>query len=116
MPDATDRNVKLAIDPTVLAYERTYSAWVRTGLGALASGLGVQSLLHMHMETWAVRLSASALIAFSAFCFFAAFSCERRLNGLERNARQLISPALLKLVNGLLLLSSAIAILTVWAV
>jgi uncharacterized membrane protein YidH (DUF202 family) len=32
-----------AADRTVFAAERTYAAWVRTGLAALASGVGPRS-------------------------------------------------------------------------
>ena len=34
-----------ATDRTLMAEERTYAAWVRTGLAAIASGLGVAKLL-----------------------------------------------------------------------
>lgn len=33
-----DRTTRLAVGRTALAAERTYAAWVRTGLAALASG------------------------------------------------------------------------------
>src|SRR5262249_61901303 len=36
---------ELAADRTVFAAERTYAAWVRTGLMALASGIGAKALL-----------------------------------------------------------------------
>jgi putative membrane protein len=40
-----DRNTQLAVDRTILAAERAYAAWVRTGLAALASGVGARALL-----------------------------------------------------------------------
>lgn len=63
---------RLAADRNILAAERTYAAWVRTGLFALASGVGARALLTGLLPTWLVLADASLLIAFSAFCFGAA--------------------------------------------
>jgi len=43
--DSAERTTQLAADRTVFAAERTYAAWVRTGLLALASGIGAKALL-----------------------------------------------------------------------
>jgi putative membrane protein len=43
--DGADRQAQLAADRTLFAAERTYAAWVRTGLAALASGVGAKKLL-----------------------------------------------------------------------
>jgi putative membrane protein len=34
LQDDAERRTQLAADPTIFAAERTYSAWVRTGLAA----------------------------------------------------------------------------------
>jgi putative membrane protein len=70
--DSAERTTRLAADRTILAAERTYAAWVRTGLFALASGVGARALLTGLMPDWLVLADASALIAFSIFCFGAA--------------------------------------------
>jgi len=70
--DSAERTTRLAADRTILAAERTYAAWVRTGLFALASGVGARALLKGLMPEWLVVADASALIAFSMFCFGAA--------------------------------------------
>ena len=70
--DSAERTTRLAADRTILAAERTYAAWVRTGLFALASGVGARALLTGLMPDWLVLADASALIAFSMFCFGAA--------------------------------------------
>lgn len=56
----------------MLAAERTYAAWVRTGLAALASGIGAQALLDKVVAPWLIGATVSVLILFSAFCFAAA--------------------------------------------
>ena len=70
--DSADRRTELASNRTALAAERTYSAWIRTGLFALAIGAGAKSTLIGLMPAWIVLVDASALALFSVFCFCAA--------------------------------------------
>jgi putative membrane protein len=72
LTDESDRRTSLAADRTLLAAERTYAAWVRTGLAALASGVGARAVLEGALPLWLVRLTASVLILFAAFCLCAA--------------------------------------------
>jgi putative membrane protein len=69
---SADRRTELAANRTVLAAERTYAAWVRTGLVALAAGVGAKKTLGGVMPDWSVTLTGSVLVAFAAFCFVAA--------------------------------------------
>jgi putative membrane protein len=71
-PDGDDRRTQLAADRTILAAERTYGSWIRTGLTALASGVGAKALLGDLMPDWAIRGTGAMLAFFSAFCFVAA--------------------------------------------
>ena len=70
--DSADRTTELAADRTVFAAERTYAAWVRTGLFALASGVGAKALLSELVPQWMIFATGSVLVLFSAFCFGAA--------------------------------------------
>src|SRR3954466_13932543 len=70
--DSADRRTELASNRTALAAERTYSAWIRTGLFALASGAGAKSVLIGLMPGWIILADSSALIVFSIFCYVAA--------------------------------------------
>lgn len=68
-PEATH---DYSIDRTVLANERTYAAWIRTGLTALAAGIAVEKLLVGVMAAWSIRGIAVILILFSALSFVVA--------------------------------------------
>jgi len=68
--DSADRTTVLAADRNILASERTYAAWVRTGLLALAGGIGARAL--KDVPNWLVLANGTLLIAFSLFCFGAA--------------------------------------------
>jgi len=69
---ALPSNNKLALDRTVLANDRTYQAWIRTGLALFASGLGTAKFLKEEMSLWIILVIASALLLLSALAFLQA--------------------------------------------
>ena len=114
--DSADRRTELAADRTLLAAERTYAAWVRTGLLALASGIGAKKLLDGIVPDWLISANGTLLILFSAFCFVAAVW--RNLNPGPPPPRPdvpRLKPWLLIAVNGFLALVSLAALIGVWA-
>jgi putative membrane protein len=66
--ESVDRRVTLAEDRTLLAAERTYAAWIRTGLVAFASGAGAPTLLIV-FPAWLTKTSALIALGFSFVCF-----------------------------------------------
>ena len=60
---------RLAEDRTVLANERTYTAWMRTGLTALATGGAFERFIGDNMPLWATHAVATILIGFSICAF-----------------------------------------------
>lgn len=60
---------RLAEDRTVLANERTYTSWVRTGLAALASGLALEKFFAGALPEWILRSIAVILVLFSLCAF-----------------------------------------------
>jgi len=61
-----------ALDRTVLANERTFAAWIRTGLAALVGGLAVERIFLGVHPAWLIRFVAVILILFSAGAFLLA--------------------------------------------
>jgi len=108
-------NTRLAADRNILAAERTYAAWVRTGLFALASGIGARALLNGVVPAWLVLADATMLIAFSIFCFGAAIW--RHVNpGTPPplpHLHQIPRPALI-MANAFLTLVSLAALIGIW--
>jgi putative membrane protein len=106
---------RLAADRNVLSAERTYAAWVRTGLFALASGVGARALLDGVLPHWLVLADASVLIAFSAFCFGAAVWRQTRPGPSPPLPYVTQIPAALLIgVNGFLALVSIAALAGIW--
>jgi len=115
LEDSADRRTELAGDRTLLAAERTYGAWVRTGLLALASGLGAKAGLTGVVPEWMILVNGSVLVLFSAFCFIAAVW--RNLNAYppppQPDTRR-IHPLILIVVNSFLALVSLAALFGIW--
>lgn len=70
--DARDDRTGYALDRTVLANERTYAAWIRTGLTALAAGVAIERFMIDAMPGWTIRSIAILLIVYSVIAFIVA--------------------------------------------
>lgn len=66
----------LAEDRTVLANERTFASWLRTGFAAMGIGLAFNALFTRMEPNWVPKLIASAFLVIAIFVFIAA---ERRM-------------------------------------
>lgn len=62
-------NNRLALDRTFLANERTYQAWIRTGVSTFAAGLGVVKFLKADLPQGILLTTAAILLIFSAMSF-----------------------------------------------
>jgi putative membrane protein len=71
-PEDADGPNNLALDRTVLANERTYTAWIRTGLTALAAGVAIVKFMADVIPPWGTLTIAVILIVFSGVAFFVA--------------------------------------------
>jgi putative membrane protein len=114
--DKDDPRLLYAADRTVLAAERTYAAWVRTGLVSLAAGVGAKTSLGNVLPEWVILFNASLLVLFSGFCFAVAVWRDLRPghDTPERSDLRRLPGVLLLVVNGGLLLVSLGALLGVW--
>jgi putative membrane protein len=104
--DPIDRaalQTELAVDRTILSVERTYDVWVKTGLTALASGIGARALLSGVIPDWLSKVTAATLILFAAFCFVAGAWREVSMDSILPRARMRhLPPALFVLLSGFL--------------
>ncbi len=108
-----DRRTSLAADRTVFVAERTYAAWVRTALAALASGVGARALLKDVLPLWLAQATGTVLILFAGFCLCAAmwreFAVPKSGARVTALPRFLIVP-----LNFFLLLVTIAALVGVW--
>jgi putative membrane protein len=74
-PDLARMRTDFAEDRTVLANERTFGSWMRTGFGAIGIGLGFHALFGKIEPLWLPRAIATAFLVIALIIFVAA---ERR--------------------------------------
>jgi putative membrane protein len=111
----TEARDPLAVDRTLLAAERTYAAWIRTGLAALASGAGAHSLLKDVLSRRLDQGAATVLLLFAVFCFGAGVWRESRaLASWPKADVPHIAPHALCLASAALSLVSVLVIVGVW--
>lgn len=71
----SEHRTDLAEDRTILANERTFASWFRTGFAAVGIGLGFQALFVRMEPSWVPRLIATLFLLLGVFLFV---SAERR--------------------------------------
>lgn len=69
--DRTD----FAEDRTLLAHERSFASWVRTGMTAVGIAIGFNALFQTLQPTWVPKAIASLFLLIACFIFL---SAERR--------------------------------------
>jgi len=65
----------LAEDRTLLAHERSFAGWIRTGMAAVGIGLGFNALFDALKPAWIPKAIATAFLLIAIFIFV---SSERR--------------------------------------
>lgn len=104
-----------AIDRTLMAEERTFGAWVRTGLAAIATGLGFVKLLPSEAPTWRVELLGVVLISVGGLAFIFAFVGYVRGSRYWSAAHRRAIPLwLVAGITGLLLVGTCLAMSLIW--
>lgn len=71
-----------AEDRTILANERTYAGWMRTGMASVALALGLRALFGPFEPTWLPKLVASVFIGTGIMIFYLAW---RNCSGTQRD-------------------------------
>jgi putative membrane protein len=67
-----DEKTDLAEDRTLLANERTFAGWMRTGLASIGVGVGFGALFQAIEPSWVPRALATSFVVLGAAIVFAA--------------------------------------------
>ena len=106
---------RLAVDQTVLANERTWLSWLRTGLALLAGGLAVARFMRTALPDWTALLVSTLLIMLSIAAFLLApwrySSIHLRMAQLDIDA---MPERMVYAISGFLALCAAIALAGLW--
>ena len=110
----TDRT-DYAEDRTILASERTFASWLRTGYAGIAIGLAFNALFVRMEPEWVPRLIATAFLSIAIFIFIAA---DRRasavLNRLKAHTVTNAGSSNLRLITITSVLATLALIVAMW--
>lgn len=110
-----DEKTDLAEDRTVLANERTFAGWMRTGLAAIGVGVGFNALFGAMEPPWVPRAIATLLLAIGAFIVIAA---ERRacqvISRMQPNHVRVARPMVVRLIAYALALVALLLMAAIW--
>lgn len=96
-----------------LANERTFLAWVRTGLAFVTAGLGIAALAHFAPETGSrFIVSSVVMLCCGVVCGFTGFGRWARNERAMRLGAPLIRPSVLPMLSVILLLIAGLAAFT----
>ena len=112
---AARKRTDFAEDRTVLANERTFGSWMRTGFAAIGIGLGFHALFgHIH-PLWLPRAIATAFLVIGMIIFVAA---ERRacvvIRRLHTHQIETVKIAVLRLITIVTVAATLALIAALW--
>lgn len=67
-----------AADRTIMANERTFSAWMGTGLGAVGVAIGLKAVFGAFEPTWAAKMVASLFLLIAILIYWSASTQARK--------------------------------------
>ncbi len=112
MPDQLGRD-ELALERTIMAADRTYSAWVRSGLAGVGGGLAVARLLEInnHGNQVLAVVIAALLVIWGAIIFiYAIIDYRRTCVKLKQEGQMKNSLRAFSLMTAVLLIVAALAL------
>jgi putative membrane protein len=77
-----DNRTKWSEDRTILANERTFSAWMGTGLGSVGIAIGLKAVFGATDPTWVAKAVASMFLLVAILIYWMA--CRQAKKTLER--------------------------------
>ena len=93
-----------------LANERTFLAWIRTGLAFVTAGMGIAALAHFAPATGArFTVSAVVMLCCGVVCGFTGLGRWARNERAMRLGTELIRPSVLPMLSLILLLVAGLA-------
>lgn len=115
LPDDIGPKTRLAEDRTLLANERTFAGWLRTGLAAIGVGVGFSALFQAMQPHWVPRAIATAFLLLGAGIVFAAQRRACAVNAkMDTHYVQTAHPINFQLIGWVSILATAGLIAAIW--
>jgi putative membrane protein len=115
LPELARARTNLSEDRTVLANERTFASWMRTGFGGIGIGLGFHALFGHIEPLWVPRAIATAFLLIAIIVFVTA---DRRACAVARRLHthqvETIRIAVVRLITVVTVASTLVLIAAIW--
>lgn len=104
-----------AEDRTLLANERTFGGWMRTGLAACGIGLGFHAIFGKTEPTWLAKSVATLFVLIALVIFYTAHRSACRLHErLDGHAANPVERGNLGLLAGLFSIGAVALVVVLW--
>lgn len=115
LPEDAGPKTKLAEDRTLLANERTFAGWMRTGLAAIGVGVGFSALFQTIEPAWLPRAVASLFLLMGAGIIFSAQGRACAIvTKMEAHYVRTTRPMNFRLIGRTTLLATAALLAAIW--
>ena len=115
LPEDIGPKTQLAEDRTLLANERTFAGWLRTGLAAIGVGVGFSALFQTLEPAWLPRAIASLFLLVGAGV---TFSAQRRactvVARMDAHYVRATRPVNFRLIGWTTLIATAALLAAIW--
>ena len=115
IPELARERTDFSEDRTVLANERTFGAWLRTGFGGIGIALGFHALFGRIHPVWVPRAIATTFLVIALIIFVAA---ERRastvIHRLHTHQVETVKIGVLRLITFVTVAATSALIAAIW--
>ncbi|MBU0555089.1 MAG: DUF202 domain-containing protein [Alphaproteobacteria bacterium] len=113
--EPAENRLDFAEDRTVLAHERSFASWVRTGLAAIGIGLGFRALFHTLEPDWVPKTIASSFMLVAIIIFILATRRAMAVRQrLEPHRASALQPVRLRLLATALVITTGALLVAIW--
>jgi putative membrane protein len=113
--ELAETRTSFAEDRTILAHERSFAGWMRTGMAAVGIGIGFNALFEALDPAWVPKGIASAFLLIAIFIFV---SAERRASvimaRLQSHEIKALRPMNMRLLTGALVIATFALGIAIW--
>ena len=113
--ESAESRLDFAEDRTVLAHERSFASWVRTGLAAIGIGLGFRALFHTLEPDWVPKAIASSFMLVAIIIFVLATRRAMAVRQrLEPHRASALQPVRLRVLATALVITTSALLAAIW--
>jgi putative membrane protein len=105
-----------AEDRTLLANERTFAGWMRTGLGSLGIAIALHAVFSKFEPTWMAKSAATFFVVAALLIFWSAYKSSTQVYGqLDSHDVDVSRKSRLAVISAIMAAGSLATVIVLWA-